>query len=105
MIAFLTSKAGIYAVLVAVLVFGGWHARGVWEGNKIRAHLERAIEQANQQAKEDAELLGEAAAAETEIQIKFVEVERDAHQTPLCRDGGADFIRLYGRAIDAANSE
>ena len=101
----LKNKYGLYVVIAALVAFGGWKAHEWYVGDNTRAHLERAINQANELAKQDAELLLEGIQAEQIVITKFVKVRDESYKTELCSNGGADFHRLFNDAVGAANSK
>lgn len=101
----LSNKYGIFVVLLALAAFGGWKAHDWYTGDQTRSHLERAIDQFNKQAEEDAELLAAGIKTEEVVRTEFIEVKDEASKTELCADGGNGFLGVFNTAVGAANTE
>lgn len=87
---------------------------GAWGGYKWAAGqaqddrteaVQRAIEQANEIARQDEELLYDSVKTRIEIQTRYRTIFRDVPGVRVtdCRDLGADYVRLLNDATRAAD--
>lgn len=93
-----------YGALCAALVFAGWWARGKVEDSRRLSAVTRAIEQANQQALEDAEIMRDHVETEKEVVIRYETITKripyvDAGE---CRNLGPEWVGVFNDSIKAA---
>lgn len=96
----------IMAIVSILVGLGGWSVRGWYEDSLDKTHLDNAIRQANALAREDAEIFRDSTEVITRIELKYIEVEREAAEiSDICADGGDDFISLYNKSVQAGSIE
>lgn len=98
-------KLGIFIALITFAAYGGWKTHAWYTGAQVKDALEHAIEQANERAEQDAEILMGGLQEEESVRTVFVEVKNEASGTELCTDGGNDFLGVFNNAVGAANPE
>ncbi|MEW5974126.1 MAG: hypothetical protein AB1713_10260 [Pseudomonadota bacterium] len=105
------------AVLIGAGLIGyGWRGAMCGEATAKReaaakesqlAAVVRAIHQSEALRAEDASVLSASAAERIKVikETRYVEREAPRVATPHCADLGADWLRLFNRAIDAGHGE
>lgn len=93
--------------MIALLIgstFGGWLVRGWYEGDKTKSAIEFAVNEANKKAKEDLKNALQAQQVSQALKNNFNQVKDNAQKVTLCGNGGRDFLGLFNKASDAANT-
>lgn len=93
----------LWAIGMAISFGAGWYVHHLYTESDKAAAVARAVDQANEIAKQDQELFNDAAETRTKIEVRYRDI---IHEVPKsvpadCGHLGVDYFRVFNDAIRA----
>lgn len=104
-----STKTGLYIVIGLIAICGVFYA-GYWTCDSVKEKerlesIERAIVEANETARQDAEIFADREDVRVEVRTVYKTIYREAENVQTdCDDLGAEFVSVFNSATESGKA-